>query len=168
MTDEEIIRWFRSVDPSTSRPQSYSELASIKPPQFISDDIDRAYISGAIDCADMFLSMYRKGYIRATETHNVFMRWLHSRRKNSWKKIEDWHEPISTWTSTRRKVLARCNNKCTICGADDNLEIHHKVAVADGGAMDLENLTTVCFKCHRERKDETTDTNTAIHNKRST
>ena len=167
MTDEEIIRWFRSVDPSTSRPQRYSELASIKSPQFISEDIDRAYISGVMDCANMFLSMYRKGYVRATETHNLLMQWRHSRSKSSWNNLDDWHESIATWTKTRRKVLARCNNKCTICGADENLEIHHVVAVANGGTMNLENLTAVCFKCHRERKDETTDTNTAIHNKRS-
>ena len=92
MTDEEIIRWFRSVDPSTSRPQSYSELASIKSPQFVSEDIDRAYISGVMDCANMFLSMYRKGYVRATETHNLLMQWRHSRSKSSWNNLDDWHE----------------------------------------------------------------------------
>jgi hypothetical protein len=166
MTDEEIIRWFRSADPSTSRPQSYSELASKKIPQFIMEDMDRAYISGVMDCADMFLSMYRKGYVRATETHNVLMACLHNARHNGWRLLQDEHEAIMAWTRLRKKVIARCNDKCTMCGSGENLEVHHIVSVADGGTMNMNNLTTVCFACHRERKNEATDKNPAIHHKR--
>ena len=167
MTDEEIIRWFRSVDPSTSRPQSYSELASIKFPQFITDDINRSYMSGVMDCAKMFLSMYRKGYIRATEIYNTLMEWKHCRSMSPWCRLDDFHESINNWSKIRRKVLARCKNKCTICGSDEKLEVHHIISVSNGGTMNLQNLTAVCFTCHRERKDETTGKNAAIHHKRS-
>jgi 5-methylcytosine-specific restriction endonuclease McrA len=167
MTDEEIIRWFRSVDPSTSKPQSYSELASKKIPQFIKDDMDRAYISGVMDCADMFLSMYRKGYVRATETHNVLMGWV--RRKDGMRTglLQDEHESIPSWHELRKKIIARCNGRCTMCGCKNDLEVHHIVPVSSGGVMNKENLTAVCFACHRERKNEATDKNPAIHHKRS-
>ena len=166
MTDEEIIRWFRSVEPPT-KPISYGELQSIKYPEFISKDLERAYMSGVMECADMFLCMYRKGYARAIEVHNIISRWatIDDRR---WARLDDLHERIKSWWTIRKKVIAKCNNKCTICGCDDDLEIHHIVAVKDGGTPDLENLTTVCFKCHRESKDENTNTNTAIHSKRRT
>ena len=166
MTDEEIIRWFRHTE-SPGEPKCFGELASIKFPEQIQQDIDRAYISGVMDCADMFLSMYRKGYVRATETHNVLMRWMATRTKCGWRLLSDEHEVIGTWFDVRRKVLARDNHKCTICGSDEKIEVHHIVSVRDGGMMDFGNLAAVCFKCHRERKDEATDKNKAIHSKRS-
>ena len=166
MTDEEIIRWFRHIE-SPSGPTSYSDLASIRIPKQVSQDIDLAYISGVMDCAEVFLSMYRKGYVRATEIHNLVMRWVRARRTDGWRLLQDEHEAINSWPIVRRKVLARCDHKCTICGSDEEIEIHHIVPVQDGGMMDMGNLTAVCFKCHRERNDEATDKNKAIHSKRS-
>ena len=87
MTDEEIIRWFRSVEPPT-KPISYGELQSIKYPEFISKDLERAYMTGVMECADMFLCMYRKGYGRATEVHNIISRWatIDDRR---WARLDE-------------------------------------------------------------------------------
>jgi 5-methylcytosine-specific restriction endonuclease McrA len=165
MTDEEIIRWFRHVEPPTS-PHSFAELQSIKFPEFISKDMERAYMTGVMECADMFLHMYRKGYARSSEAHNIISRWA-SVDDRRWARLDDLQERIKSWWTIRRKVLAKCNSKCTLCGSDEDLEIHHIVSVKDGGTPDLENLTAVCFKCHRERKDEATDKDTAIHSKRS-
>ena len=165
MTDEEIIRWFRSVEPPT-KPLSYGELQSIKFPEFINKDLERAYMRGVSECAAMFLEMYKKGYTRASEIYNIVNRWAMVADR-TWERLDDLEKRIDAWWTIRRKVLAKCNSKCTLCGSDENLEVHHIVSVKDGGTPDMENLTAVCFKCHRERKDEATDKNTAIHSKRS-
>ena len=166
MTDEEIIRWFRHIE-SPGGPTSYAEFAKIKFPKQIRQDISQAYIGGVMDCADAFVSMYRKGYVRATETYNFIMHWMQSRLIDDCRLLQDEHEAVKSWNETRRKVLARDDNKCTICGSCEEIEIHHIKSVRDGGWMNLENLTAVCFKCHRERNDETANENKAIHSKRS-
>ena len=165
MTDEEIIRWFRHVEPPTS-PHSFAELQSIKFPEFIKEDMERAYMRGVMDCAEVFLNMYRKGYTRSSETYNVVSRWV-TRKDDDGTTMEDLHQQMDSWWAVRKKVLARCKDKCTLCGSTDELEIHHIVSVRDGGTPELKNLTAVCFKCHRERKDENTGKNAAIHHKRS-
>jgi len=166
MTDEEIIRWFRHVEPPTS-PHSFAELQSIKFPKFIKEDMERAYMRGVMECAEVFLNMYRKGYTRSSETYNVVSRWV-TRKDDDGTTMEDLHEQMDSWWAVRKKVLARCKDKCTLCGSTDELEIHHIVSVRDGGTPELKNLTAVCFKCHRERKYENTSKNAAIHHKRST
>jgi 5-methylcytosine-specific restriction endonuclease McrA len=57
--------------------------------------------------------------------------------------------------STRAKVLARDRHRCTTpgCGATRFLEVHHVVARADGGGNDMENLVTLCSRCHRHRHE---------------
>jgi len=49
----------------------------------------------------------------------------------------------------RRAVLHRDGNACLICGARTNLELHHVVPVANGGATSANNLRTLCVSCHR-------------------
>ncbi len=58
--------------------------------------------------------------------------------------------------STRAKVLARDRHRCTTpgCGATRFLEVHHVVARADGGGNTLENLVTLCSRCHRHRHEQ--------------
>lgn len=46
-------------------------------------------------------------------------------------------------------ILARDNNSCKICScASDHLTVHHIVPVSDGGGDELNNLITLCTKCH--------------------
>lgn len=60
--------------------------------------------------------------------------------------------------SLRKRVLAKDNHKCKICGVKDwdkipsILHIHHIVEVKNGGTNDMENLETLCFVCHLEVK----------------
>jgi len=51
----------------------------------------------------------------------------------------------------RQKVLARDQHRCQAngCNATRFLEVHHKIPRALGGANKLENLTTLCGRCHR-------------------
>jgi 5-methylcytosine-specific restriction endonuclease McrA len=53
--------------------------------------------------------------------------------------------------NTRAMVLSRDRHRCTTpgCGATRFLEVHHKTARAQGGSNRLENLVTLCGRCHR-------------------
>lgn len=58
----------------------------------------------------------------------------------------------------RFKILKRDGYRCCICGRDAKdgvkLEIDHKVAVANGGSNDDDNLWTLCFECNRGKRTE--------------
>ena len=61
------------------------------------------------------------------------------------------HARISSrvWDDVRADVLQAAGFKCQ-CGRDAS-EVHHKVALKDGGAaLDPANLQAVCDDCHRE------------------
>ncbi len=50
----------------------------------------------------------------------------------------------------RRQVLARDHNRCQYPGCLHTrfLQIHHRVPVSQGGRTELENLVTLCSRCH--------------------
>lgn len=53
----------------------------------------------------------------------------------------------------RFEIFKRDSYRCCICGASaeegSRLEIDHKIAVANGGTNDKDNLWTLCFECNR-------------------
>lgn len=49
----------------------------------------------------------------------------------------------------RKKALLRDNYTCQICEAKRKLEVHHIIPYRLIGKHDLENLITLCEKCHR-------------------
>lgn len=59
----------------------------------------------------------------------------------------------------RWEVFNRDNYTCTYCGRnvkEDNikLEVDHILSVVNGGSNKLNNLTTVCRECNREKSDK--------------
>ena len=58
-----------------------------------------------------------------------------------------WHKPGAA--KLRAYVLERDRHRCTRCGSEERLEVHHLIAVADGGTDDPHNLLTLCADCHR-------------------
>lgn len=72
----------------------------------------------------------------------------------------------------RGHILRRDNFSCQKCGelhvkyspydvplptTDGELDVHHKIRVADGGDDSPENLVTLCRKCHKEiHREEST------------
>jgi len=59
---------------------------------------------------------------------------------------------LNGWYKLRWQVLARDLYTCQYCGQSApnvQLEVDHKVAVADGGTGDLGNLVTACWACNR-------------------
>ena len=49
------------------------------------------------------------------------------------------------WKDIRAQVLERDGRKCLWCDSQENLTVHH---VRDGNDHSLNNLATVCWKCH--------------------
>jgi hypothetical protein len=57
----------------------------------------------------------------------------------------------AAWQKVRALARQRDGNRCVRCGGTERLEVHHRVALADGGAeFALSNLETLCGSCHRE------------------
>lgn len=48
----------------------------------------------------------------------------------------------------RDKVLARDGYMCRLCGSNENLEVHHMLALTFGGKSTMKNLITLCADCH--------------------
>jgi hypothetical protein len=53
------------------------------------------------------------------------------------------------WQKLRARAKARDGNRCRRCGARVKLQVHHVVKPQDGGTDTLENLITLCDRCHR-------------------
>ena len=52
------------------------------------------------------------------------------------------------WQKKRAQVRARDGNRCTRCGTTERLSVHHIVKARHGGPDTLDNLTTLCPRCH--------------------
>lgn len=52
----------------------------------------------------------------------------------------------------------RDGSRCVRCGATAPLAVHHVVPVAEGGAMAVDNLTTLCERCHGDAHGRTAAT----------
>ena len=53
------------------------------------------------------------------------------------------------WERARLAALDRDDYACTRCGSRIELEVHHVVALEDGGdEYDVGNLSTLCRGCH--------------------
>ena len=55
------------------------------------------------------------------------------------------------WGERRLKVLKRDYYTCTRCKAKKvKFHVHHILSLSQGGSNKLENLTTLCHKCHEK------------------
>ena len=65
--------------------------------------------------------------------------------------IETWDGTLSQseaeWRERRTQALVRDNYCCTVCGSTEELEVHH---VKPTGGNRLDNLQTLCQKCHEK------------------
>ncbi len=52
------------------------------------------------------------------------------------------------WAEIRLAVLARDGYRCTHCGGQDNLHVHHHRPRRKSGASQMDNLQTLCESCH--------------------
>ena len=118
----------------------------------------RGYWRGIRDAAESVEKLYTEGgYARPREIANILTK--HSRRCEKWAYQSINEKPLITagvpepvfipWPKLKKLIHARDRNMCRDCGSTDQLEVHHVVAVKDGGTPDPDNLVTLCAVCHR-------------------
>jgi 5-methylcytosine-specific restriction endonuclease McrA len=52
-----------------------------------------------------------------------------------------------TWGEIRRRVHER-DAVCVCCDSHRRLQVHHRIALRDGGSNELSNLELLCAHCH--------------------
>ncbi len=57
--------------------------------------------------------------------------------------------PSRVWSRIRYAVLSRDHWQCTRCKKFGRLEVHHVKPLCENGTNDLENLSTLCYGCHK-------------------
>jgi len=124
------------------------------------------------DGTDYFLFMMRDVHItpyHPRKKPNPFLQeeleWIHRMEPEIPVPDNPWNGraegAYNTWRNTRDEVLERDNYRCTICGSRENLDVHHIKPRRKDGKDVIENLSTLCEKCHvaqggygRPRKNE--------------
>jgi len=61
------------------------------------------------------------------------------------------------WAWRRMEVLSRDGQQCVECPAKLELQIHHIIPKGKGGSHNVENLRTLCLRCHRSKHPEMPD-----------
>lgn len=60
------------------------------------------------------------------------------------------------WKRTRAMARLRDGNQCVKCGTTEKLDVHHEQPVREGGnPFDLDNLVTLCARCHAAAEHDT-------------
>lgn len=67
----------------------------------------------------------------------------------------------------RAKVLERDGYMCRICGSNENLEVHHMLALTFGGKSTMKNLITLCADCHFYAPEDGIESNKEYLRKRN-
>lgn len=63
------------------------------------------------------------------------------------RKVKQKHK-IKVNKKLRAEILKRDNYKCTACGSNKNIHIHHIKYRSNGGTNEPENLISLCKHCH--------------------
>lgn len=59
-----------------------------------------------------------------------------------------------------KRVFEKYQNKCSLCGSQENLNIHHIKPLKEGGDNSFENLELLCQECHIKLHQSKSNTNT--------
>jgi len=100
----------------------------------------------------------------------LFLFFLLCREKRTEKRTEcsgGWRDEYSKllqderWKEKRRKIISRDRCRCTWCGSDSNLQVHHKYYekfpnndFVDPWDYPDESLVTLCEKCHKKAHEK--------------
>lgn len=72
------------------------------------------------------------------------------RQKNKILDNLSVEEEKKGWFKIREKVFEKYGRCCSMCGSNQNIEVHHKIPIREGGTNELENLIPLCRDCHQE------------------
>jgi 5-methylcytosine-specific restriction endonuclease McrA len=55
----------------------------------------------------------------------------------------------STWRQLSKAARDRDQGQCALCGSTNRVQAHHRIHRRDGGPDTLDNLISLCGRCHR-------------------
>lgn len=65
---------------------------------------------------------------------------------------------VDLWYEIRNQVFERDNYTCKYCGSvGGKLEADHIFPISKGGLDTIDNLTTACRRCNRQKRDKTVE-----------
>ena len=67
------------------------------------------------------------------------------------RRASPYQQPA--WRRLSRHVVSR-DEACVRCGSTHCLSAHHVIARAEGGADHVDNLVTLCARCHAQLEAE--------------
>ena len=68
---------------------------------------------------------------------------------NNLSKLSSYYN-TDEWKQKRMLRLKRDAYRCSNCGGTHGLEVHHKGYKGLNGGDDLDDLVTLCGRCHRD------------------
>ena len=87
---------------------------------------------------------------------NLAAKWQHNGSIKLFELLQFRYARTPLTKKKRFQILKRDSYRCQICGKTANdgikLEVDHKVAVANGGTNDDDNLWTLCFDCNSGKR----------------
>jgi hypothetical protein len=120
----------------------------------------KGFYHGIAEAAELILELYRRGgYARPTEIGNLLGNWCNELRKWKGRALEESPlDQVGTptlkwvpWSEIKARALERDGGRCAQCGSTENLEAHHIEPVSEGGIPSLENILTLCWRCHHTK-----------------
>jgi len=171
-SNDKSLAWFMAEENKAAQPKnilpkpiSAFDLCKLpQPPDWYRRDLEeryrKGYCHGFEEAVNQTARLYRKGYVRPTEIVNILANFcdkLHHWFRNVWhddinKSDFSFGQPTlkqESWWDVRKATIERDGRACYQCGCTDNLEAHHLMPVSEGGLPELNNLLTLCRKCHR-------------------
>ena len=105
--------------------------------------------SDIIKAAKWNFKTFGYGYV----SYDKYIEYLEKKRTTRLYNID-----VSLWYKLLSFIFKRDNYTCQYCGSiGGKLEGDHIIPISKGGTNDLENLTTSCRKCNRQKKDKTVE-----------
>ena len=104
---------------------------------------------------DYSSSFWNKLFGNNTEIIND-LKSIYNRKKFSYEKLYRGFDKVCIsypgyppdWYTRREKVIKRDRKRCLKCHNPSQLHVHHKIELKKGGSNSLDNLITLCNKCH--------------------
>jgi hypothetical protein len=89
-----------------------------------------------------------------SESFTQRMRKIPKYRQSN-KRVRMYNYNVKKWYEIIKQVFKRDNYICQYCGkAGGKLEADHIIPFSDGGSDELDNLTTSCRRCNRQKKNK--------------
>ena len=60
----------------------------------------------------------------------------------------EFPEYPDNWDEIREAAKKRDGYRCVKCGSQKSLHVHHKIPLNKGGTNSLDNILTLCERCH--------------------